>query len=311
MPRPSSPVRALRSPRVVTICQERLPGESDAQRLDFMLERMTFASPRRPDLVCLPECFLSEPETPDGTGVALKKLGAWAKEHRAYVIAAIYTLEGGKKFNSAVLVDRDGKPVGRYDKIHPTEGELDKGIAPGACEPTVFETDFGRIGCQICFDVNWPEGWAQLKSSGAEIIFWPSAYPASRRLHAFAWQYQVYVASATRSGPSQIVDISGDVLGKSGARSQWAEAVVHLDKRLFEIDYHIPKARAIEAKYGPRIELKWFHEEDWFTLASLDPELSVDDLIEEFELLPLSRYLPRAEAAQRAARAGQGVGKVG
>ena len=80
--------------------------------------------------------------------------------------------------------------------------------------------------------------------------------------------------------------------------------MLRLGKRLFEVDFHIEKVRQIEARYGSRVQVVWQHEEDWFTLASLDPELSVEEIIREFELTPLTEYLVRAEQANAAARAG-------
>ena len=59
----------------------------------------------------------------------------------------------------------------REDKIHPTIPENEDQITSGALAPSVIQTDFGNIGCQICFDANWAENWLALKHAGAEIIF--------------------------------------------------------------------------------------------------------------------------------------------
>ena len=58
----------------------------------------------------------------------------------------------------------------------------------------------------------------------------------------------------------------------------------------------------MQRKYGSRIELTWYHEDDWFTLASLDPTLTVEDLMAEFGLTPLDAYRIRAGKAVEAAR---------
>lgn len=113
---------------------------------------------------------------------------------------------------------------------------------------------------------------------------------------------EVYIVSATRSRRSRIYDITGEVLAATGEYQQWAGASLALGKRLFEIDFHVRKARELQKKYGSKIELKWYHEDDWFTLASLDPELTVDDLIREYSLTPLSAYRARAGEAVRKAR---------
>ena len=71
--------------------------------------------------------------------------------------------DGERTFNSAVLINRSGELAGRYDKIRPTEAELEKSICPGGLDPPVFQTDFGAIGIQICFDVNWRSQWRRLR----------------------------------------------------------------------------------------------------------------------------------------------------
>ena len=70
-----------------------------------------------------------------------------------------------------------------------------------------------------------------------------------------------------------------------------------------EIDFHVTKIRAIQKKYGPRIKAVWLHEEDWVTLESLDPSLSVEGIIREFGLIPIKQYHLRCDKAQRARRA--------
>ena len=62
------------------------------------------------------------------------------------------------------------------------------------------------------------------------------------------------------------------------------------------------KVRELQRKYGSRVQLVWLNDDDWFTLASLDPQLTVEDLIAEFGLTPLDAYRIRAAKAVDAAR---------
>ena len=96
-------------------------------------------------------------------GPTTRRLGEWARKNSSYVIVGMRTLTGNLTHNSAVLIDRRGEVVGQYDKIHPTDPELKQGVTPGATDPPVFQTDFGTIGIQICFDVNWWDSWQRLK----------------------------------------------------------------------------------------------------------------------------------------------------
>jgi predicted amidohydrolase len=293
-----------RAVQVATVSQDYLLEPQQKGMLGDTLDRLEASACCQPDIVCLPEVFTgSEPETVPGP--MTERLSQWAKAKSAYVVCPMMTLVGRQKHNSAVIIDRAGTIIGQYHKTHPTEGELDSGIAPGSSAP-VFETDFGKIGIQICFDVNWHEVWHSLKAKGAEIVFFPAAFPAHRMLSTLAWLNEYYVVSSTRTRPSRIYDISGEVMAASGMFQPWAQATLHLSKRLFEIDYHTSKMKQLQQRYGRRVLVQWCHDDDRFTLASLDPELSVEQLIEEFELVPLREYLVRAGRVIDTARGAPG-----
>jgi predicted amidohydrolase len=286
--------------RVVTVSQDQL-GKTSGDLVEATLKRLNDAGSFRPDIVCLPEVFpRGEAETVPGP--VTQRLAKWARDNSSYVIFGMKTRRGKRVYNSAILLDRQGRVVGQYNKMHPTEGELQEGTHPGDPDPPLFETDFGPIGIQICFDVNWWSVWKTLGEKGAKIIFFPAAYPAARQLSALAIMNQSYVVSSTTSRPSRIYDITGEVLAATGPLQQWAGAAIPIGRRVFEIDYHTAKARELQRKYGSRVQLVWLNDDDWFTLASTDPNLTVEDLMTEFGLTPLDAYRIRAAKAVEAAR---------
>lgn len=294
-----SPDQRPRNPlvRVVTVSQDGLNEQPGQALLDATMRRLDQAAAFEPDIACLPETFTrGEPESLPGP--TTRRLAAWAKRHHCYVVCPITVRDGEQVFNSAVLIDRQGELITRYDKIRPTEGELQRSVCPGFNEPSVIETDFGPIGVQICFDVNWHGQWRRLKSMGARIIFFPSAYPAARQLKTLAWLNQVFIVSATKRRAASIYDITGDQIATTGKFQTWAGAVLPVGKRIFETDYHVGKMRAISKKYGGRVRVTWYHDDDLVSLASLDPDLTVDDLIEEYGLTPHPAYIRRAQQAQ-------------
>ena len=286
--------------RVVTVSQAGLQDGAD-DLLEETMARLNQASVFRPDIACLPELFSRRAPEPV-PGPVTERLSQWAREHSSYALFGLKTVSGGRVYNSAVLIDRKGRIVGQFNKMHPTEGELADGTSPGDVEPIVFETDFGVIGIQICFDINWWDNWKRLKQKGAKIVFFPSAYPAARQLSALALMNQFYIVSSAMRGSSKIYDVSGEALASSGNYQQWASAALPLGKRLFEVDFHVKKVRQIQEKYGSRVEVVWLHDDDWFTLASLDPDLPTEDIISEFRLTPLDDYRVRATAATSRAR---------
>lgn len=295
--------RPTRNPlvRVVTVSQDGISSKSTPKGLEATYARLDQAAAFQPDIVCLPEGFTrGQPETVPGP--TTRRLAKWARRHACYVIGPIPVRMGENVLNSAVLIDRTGHVTGRYDKIRPTEGELNRPICPGALDPPVFQTDFGIIGIQICFDINWRDQWRRLKAKGAQIIFFPSAYPAARQLRTIAWLNQCFLVSSTRNRASSIYDITGEKIISTDQYHRWVGAVLPLGERLFETDFHVDKMRQIEKKYGAKVRVTWYHDDDLVTLASLDPQLTVDDLIQQFQLTPHTAYIRRAEKAQDARR---------
>lgn len=287
--------------RVVTITQDGAAADAQNSLFESTMERLNQAAAFRPDIACLPETF-SQAAAEPVPGLTTGRLGEWARRHSCYLVAGIKKLAGGRTYNSAVLIDRQGLVAGQLDKAHPTESELEAGITPGDPDPPVFKTDFGVIGIQVCFDVNWWNTWTRLKDKGAKLVFFPSAYPAATQLSAIALANQYFIVSSPATRAARIHDITGAVLAVSGVWQPWAGAVLPLGRRLFEVDFNLDKVRRLQQKYGPRVDVTWHHDDSWFTLASLDPDLTVEDLQREFGLTTLNDYRDRAAKAAEAAR---------
>lgn len=107
--------------------------------------------------------------------------------------------DGMSHYNSALVVDADGKILGKYRKVHisayfPSARPGGTGsferlyFAPGNLGYPVFETAKGKIGVQICYDRMFPEGSRALALQGADIVYYPhnySAYGLDDRRHAW------------------------------------------------------------------------------------------------------------------------------
>jgi len=291
----------VRSPRGVTAIGMTLEmvGRAKDDIVNRMLQRLEKLSHLNADIYCLPETFATtvrEPETVPGPIVSA--FARFAAQQHAYVICPLHTVRNGLIYNSAVLIDRSGAVAGQYDKTRPNQFECDSGVTPGALPPPLFDTDFGRIGIQICFDCNWPRDWNHLKREGAEIIFWPSAFPGGRMLQGLAWMNRLYIVTAPYTHPAAIYDISGDPVDESGKYQDSVSARLNLEKELFEVDYNLPKVPRILEKYGEAVKIKYYHHEDWFTLESGSPDLKISDLIKEFDLIPHWDYILRSERYQ-------------
>jgi beta-ureidopropionase len=231
-----------------------------------------------------------------GTGT-----GGQAKTNACYVVCPIPTKSQGKIYNSAVVLDRTGRVVGIFHKVHPTEGEMDQGVCPGPLVPPVWQTDFGKIGVEICYDANWFSSWRALKAAGAEIVFFPSQFPGGRILATQAWMNQFYIVSSTGED-ARVIDISGDDIAASGPFERWVAVPINLDKALVHIWPEVQKFGDIRKKYGRRVRIKIWHPENWATIESLDPEIRIADVLREFGLPTYEQHISKADAAQKAKR---------
>jgi len=292
--------------KVVTTCfnEEFRKNISPEDNLNRALELLDVAKSLKPDLICFPEVFLEtgvtkRPITDEMRYILVNSISERAKEFGSYVIIGGYEpIENGQRYNSAWLIGRDGSIIGRYDKYHPTIGEIeDYRVKPGN-ETPVFETDFGKLGIAICYDIGWPSFWNTLGDKGAEIVVWISAYDGGFPLQVYAWSNFYYVVSSVRTHHSKIIDKTGRILSTTSRWSSITYRVIDLEKEIFHIDGQFQKLSEIQRRFGSDITIEAFSEENIFTLESNNPEWPLARIIKEFELETFREYHKRAELIQ-------------
>ena len=112
-------------------------------------------------------------------GESTKALSSLAKKKRIVIIAPIYEKnQNGELYNSAVIIDHNGKILGAYRKSHipydPFFYEKNY-FAPSEPNYQVFKTAYAQISVLICYDQWFPEAARINALKGAEIIFYPTA----------------------------------------------------------------------------------------------------------------------------------------
>ncbi len=162
-------------------------------------------------------------------GQTTNRLGKVAKKWNMYIVAALGEREGAAVYNTAVLIDRTGEIIGKYRKIQLPREEIEAGVTPGNAFP-VFDTDFGRIGIMICWDVQYAEPARALAVQGAEIIFLPIWGGNETLTKARAIENQVHVVSCGYSIASIIYDPWGNILGEAVERPGLAVADIDLNE---------------------------------------------------------------------------------
>ncbi len=173
--------------------------------IDKHLKLIEHAAKQKCKMVCLQEIFYgpyfcaeqqtkwyeSAEQIPDGPTIHLMQ--KIAKKYGMVLIIPIYEQEmAGVLYNTAAIIDADGKYLGKYRKSHIPHcnpGFWEKFyFKPGNLGYPVFQTKFAKVGIYICYDRHFPEGARALGLNGAEIVFNPSATVAG--LSEYLWKLE-------------------------------------------------------------------------------------------------------------------------
>ena len=107
------------------------------------------------------------------TSTLVEAMSRMAVEYNANIITgSMPVAENDTIYNVSYLCHRSGK-VDEQRKIHITPHEANDWVIQGGDKIAVFDTDAGRVGIQICYDVEFPELERILAEQGLDILFVP------------------------------------------------------------------------------------------------------------------------------------------
>ncbi len=275
----------------------------------------------KPDIMLLPEHFLSNSLMDDsghemtgrelaepipGEGYIQEFLARKARQYNIYIAAGIGRIDpaSGRLFNSGVLFDRAGRVAGVYDKIFPAPSEMSKHeVTPGEA-PIAFETDFGRIGIAVCFDLHFPELFEFYRREKVELCCFLSSMHGGTRLPAYARDCRMYMASAVEFGEAYIVNPIGGIVKKSfdSGIQTYFTARVNLDFQIYHYAPRIhsePFAVMVKRKYGDTVRLEHVEGEPLHLLCCDREDVTAADILDEFQVEPIDDLLNRTRAMRR------------
>ena len=270
---------------------------------DEMFELTRQAAKQHPDLILLSECwhYRGGPVEAGIDHPMTKRIMALAKEFGVYIVHPLLMPDEDYDRNSALVIDRNGEIIGRYDKTYPYWPELVEegkvgGNFPGALHQPVIDCDFGRIAVFICFDANFPDIWAYAAEQGAELVLWPSAYAAGRQLEAHALNNHYNIVSATSSGHCMAFDINGERIVNVRNESVYVQWItLDLDRCIFHENYNMDKLEKLLAEKPRRIEVeKHWPEEQWIIVRSAIAGVSAREVCREAGMEELRSYKLRS-----------------
>ena len=211
-------------------CLQMTSSTNVEQNLEFVDQHLERASQAGVQLLLLPENFAQMPAHSDqqhieqaGSGLVQDFLAIKARQYEITLIAGSLPVRLGdndKPFARTLVYDHSGSLISTYDKVHLYDVDLSNGesyresamyasgpISQSSSNLSVTNTELGKLGLSICYDLRFPEMYRQLTDLGAEIITVPSAFTYqtgkthwSTLLRARAIENQAFVIAAAQTG---------------------------------------------------------------------------------------------------------------
>jgi len=298
--------------RISTIGAQTVPGNpgTGKQAVDRMIEHWAeeFAQvlPGRPDLILVPECCDRYPEhsmkeRKEYYRFRGHQVGDYfatvAREHRCYVAyPAVREMEDGTWRNSVELYDRDGRSMGFYNKNYPVITENTEGGILSGRDAPLFECDFGRVGCAICFDLNFEGIRQKYVRSRPDVILFASMYHGGLMQNYWAYSCRAHLVTAICGMPSGIISPVGALVASSTNYFDFVTTTVNLDCQVAHLDFNWEKLAAMREKYGPGVKILDPGYLGAVLISSEMDDVTSDELVDEFGIELLDDYIARSMA---------------
>ena len=191
------------------------------------------------DLVVLPE-YVQFRGSAEGFRASARPLpgpttapfAAIAREHNCWILAGSHaetSQDPARPYNTAVLIDRSGRLVARYRKLHLFDVSVDHGpsdlesarVTPGD-RAVVAGVEGTGLGLSICYDLRFPELYRALSLAGAGILAVPAVF--TERTGRDHWEVLVR-ARAIENG-AFVLGAGACGEGGPGAIPAWGHSMV-------------------------------------------------------------------------------------
>jgi len=287
------------------------PNRSYSQLVDDMIlfwqEQFDNVLPEHPDLIVVSEvCDTYFDQSPSAKLEYYAERGDKvqtfyqdiARRNSCFLTYPAIRRHDGTWRNSVQLIDNTGCIIGAYDKNHPTIREVEQDGRVAGNDAPVFDTPLGKIGCVICFDLNFDELKLQYKQKKPDLLLFCSAYHGGLDQQSWAYACRAHFVGACASLPSAIISPLGTILATTTNYTGYVTTTVNLDCAVVHFDYHFDKLKALKRKYGADVTITDPGLLGAILVTSEHDTLSVNDMLAEFEIETLDNYLNRSRATQ-------------
>jgi predicted amidohydrolase len=181
-------------------------------------------------------------------------LKQFARAKGCYLAGSMLEVKNGRFFNSAYLIDPEGRLLSHYRKIHLFRlGEEHRKFKAGR-KVALARLPWAKLGMAICYDLRFPELFRIYARLGAEVLLLPSAWPKARLDHflallkARAIENQCYVVGANKIGHH---DSGIPYGGHSAVFGPWGEKLGELGSKpgVLRVTLDLSRVREVRKRY--------------------------------------------------------------
>jgi predicted amidohydrolase len=287
------------------------PGlEKRLEELAAIVDRMGAESERKYgrglDLAVLPEAAVTGETGRDSLSKSVPFAGplsrvftSKARERRCYIVVPTYLREADddrRSSNAALLVGRKGELAGIYRKVHlvvSADGKtMEGGATPGKDFP-VFDCDFGKLGIQICYDMEFDHGWRELERKGAELVAWPTQSPQTAHPAFRAFEQRCYIVSSTWRNNASIFEPTGKIAAQIRPPESILVQELDLSYAILPWSSKLRNGKAFQERYGEAAGYRYYEDEDCGIFWSNDPRQPIGEMVRKLGLTEAEEELTR------------------
>ena len=233
----------------IALCQMNVIDDKDENlsNAEMMINRSVTENA---DFIVLPEMF-NCPYSNDKfieyceeqkNSKTLLKISQLALDNNVYILAgSIPEKDNGKLYNTSYLFDKEGNIIAKHRKMHlfdiDVKGKItfmESDVLTAGDNVTLADTEFGKIGIGICYDIRFPELARLMALEGALMLFYPGAFnlttgPAHWELlfRSRALDNQVFCIGVA---PALNRDASYNSYGHSIIANPWGEIIAEANE---------------------------------------------------------------------------------
>ena len=259
--------------------------------------------PNQPDLIVLHECCDRFPNMPmadrlqyyheHGPEILDFFRRKAADNHCAIAYSAVRELSDGTRRNSTQLIGRSGEILAIYDKNYPMIEETRvQGVLPGKNE-TVAETEFGKVGFAICFDLNFTELLDRYAVRKPNLMLFCSMYHGGLMQSYWAYRCRSWFVGSIARTECTILNPLGSRVACSTNYYSSVTATVNTDYEVVHLDGNMEKLFRARKKYGPKISIFDPGHLGSVLITSETPEITASQVVDEFKIERLDDYFNR------------------